>query len=220
MSEYHCVLCASQDTDHIFRDDNRMNFVRDYYHCNICSLIFVPPVQRLTPEEEFQRYELHENDPEDPNYRKFLNRMSKPILERIHPGSYGLDFGSGPGPTLNMMLEKKGHTVEVFDIYYANDPSVFKNKYDFITTTETVEHLFRPWDELNRLWSSLKEGGWLGIMTKRSEGIQEFKNWYYKNDDTHVIFFSDDTFRWIGKQWGATPEFISDDVVLFQKPSD
>ncbi len=220
MSDNRCVLCESYDTHHIFCDDTRMEDIRDYYHCNICSLIFVPPVQRLAPDEEFQRYELHENDPEDSNYRKFLNRMSKPILERIHPGSYGLDFGSGPGPTLNIMLEKEGHTVEVFDIYYANDPSVFNNKYDFITTTETVEHLFRPWDELNRLWSSLKEGGWLGIMTKRSGGIQEFKNWYYKNDDTHVIFFSDDTFRWLGKQWGAIPEFVSDDVVLFQKPSD
>ena len=45
------------------------------------------------------------------DYRKFLSRMFKPMMERIEPDSYGLDFGSGPGPTLNLMFEEEGHTV-------------------------------------------------------------------------------------------------------------
>lgn len=217
MTNPDCVLCGSSDTCHLQKDETRMNHVRDYYRCRNCQLVFVPPDQRLTPEEEFKRYEMHENSPDDPDYRKFLSRMFEPINRRIAPQSYGLDFGSGPGPTLSVMLEEAGHTVELFDIFYANNPAVFEKEYDFITTTETVEHLFNPLAELNRLWSCLKRGGWFGIMTKRNEGDKSFKNWHYKNDDTHVIFFSKKTFRWLGERWNSDPEFEREDVVLFQK---
>lgn len=214
-----CVLCNSEAVVHFYRDDTRLDNVRDYYQCTHCSLVFVAPGQRLSAEEEFERYEMHENCPDDTDYRAFLSRMYRPMVERIEPGSYGLDFGSGPGPALSVMFEEAGHTVELFDIFYANDPSVFDNQYDFITTTETVEHLHNPRKELDRLWACLKKGGWLGIMTKRVSSREAFKNWHYKNDDTHVIFFSADTFNWLGKRWETTPEFEGEDVVLFKNPS-
>lgn len=218
MFDIECSLCESRHTHHIHRDETRLDHIRDYYQCRNCRLIIVPPEQRLSPEEEFQRYEMHENHPDDPEYRNFLSRMSKPLLERIPSGSYGLDFGSGPGPTLHIMLEEEGHKMELYDIFYADHPAVFRNKYDFITTTETVEHLSEPYTELNKLWNCLKPGGWLGIMTKRPGEIEDFKDWHYKNDDTHIIFFCDETFNWLGSQWGVLPDFISDDVVLFRKP--
>ena len=34
--------------------------------CGNCKLIFVPPKQRLDADEELSRYEMHENDPDDP----------------------------------------------------------------------------------------------------------------------------------------------------------
>ena len=215
MKKYKCVLCGNEDAVWILTDDTRMNYVRDYYHCPKCFLIFVDPDQRLDAEEEFSRYEMHENSPEDPGYRKFLGRLFKPMEERIEPNSFGLDFGSGPGPTLNLMFEKAGHTVRIYDPFYADEPSVFDEQYDFITTTETAEHLFDPLMELDRLWSCLKPGGYLGIMTKRHRGPDHFKNWHYKNDDTHVVFFHEETFRWLGKRWNSEPEFLRSDVVIF-----
>jgi hypothetical protein len=217
MNDIRCVLCDNANTEHLHRDELLFEFIRDYYHCKECYLVFVPPDQRLQPEVEFSRYEEHQNHPEDPDYRKFLSRLSQPLLERMEPESYGLDFGSGPGPTLSIMLEEAGHKVELFDIFYANNPAVFKYEYDFITSTETVEHLFDPLGELNRLWSCLRKGGWLGIMTQRVGNVDEFINWYYKNDDTHVVFFSDETFLWLGRLWGVTPEFVRNDVVFFKK---
>ncbi len=217
MKNCTCVLCGSPETSRFFRDDTRMDNLRDYYHCQNCKLIFVPPNQRLSADEEVSRYDMHENDPEDPNYRKFLSRMFDPMVERISPESYGLDFGSGPGPALSVMLEEKGHNVEIYDPFYAPDKSVFDKEYDFITTTETAEHLYDPLKELDRLWSCLKAGGFLGIMTKRHKGKVFFKDWHYRNDDTHVVFYHDETFEWLGNRWSSKPEFLRSDVVIFWK---
>lgn len=215
MKKMMCVLCGSGNSEWFLRDDTRMDYVRDYYYCPECRLIFVDPDQRLDPKEELSRYEMHENNPDDPGYRTFLSRLFQPMIERIAPKSYGLDFGSGPGPTLNLMFEKEGHEMRIYDPFYANDPSVFEDKYDFITTTETAEHLFDPLMELDRLWHCLKPNGYLGIMTKRHRGKQHFKNWHYKNDDTHVVFFHEETFQWLGNRWESKPEFLRSDVVIF-----
>ncbi|WP_340103696.1 class I SAM-dependent methyltransferase [Rhodohalobacter sp. 8-1] len=215
MKNLGCVLCGGKSTKWILKDDTRMDYVRDYYICDECNLIFVDPKQRLDPDEEKSRYEMHENDPDDPGYRKFLSRLFKPMSQRIEPNSYGLDFGSGPGPTLSLMFEEAGHTVRIYDPFYADDPSVFDDQYDFITTTETAEHLYDPLSELDRLWSCLKPCGYLGIMTKRHRGAEHFKNWHYKNDDTHVVFYHEDTFRWLGNRWDSEPEFLRSDVVIF-----
>lgn len=215
MENVDCVLCGSHRTEWILKDDTRMDYSRDYFMCTNCHLIFVNPDQRLDPAEEKSRYDMHENDPDDSGYRKFLSRLFKPMAERINPESYGLDFGSGPGPTLHLMFEEEGHTVRIYDPFYADDPSVFDDRYDFITTTETAEHLFDPLMELDRLWNCLKPEGHLGIMTKRHRGREHFKEWHYKNDDTHVVFFHEDTFRWLGRRWKSEPEFLRSDVVIF-----
>lgn len=216
-AEPNCILCGSSDTGFLLRDDTRRNNTRDYYSCSYCALIFVSPGHRLGADEEFQRYELHENDPDDPRYRKFLRGMYGAMLQRIGPESHGLDFGSGPGPALGIMFREAGHSVRLYDVFYANDPSVFDQKYDFITTTETVEHLFEPLKELDRLYSCLRRDGWLGIMTQLVDYTESFRNWHYKNDDTHVAFFSKRTFEWLREYWGAELKFWRDDIMLFRK---
>ena len=80
-----------------------------------------------------------------------------------------------------------------------------------------MEHLHQPKLELERLWGCLKASGWLGIMTKRVLDAEAFSTWHYKNDDTHVCFFSVETFQWLAEQWGATLTIAADDVVLLQK---
>lgn len=215
MKEERCVLCGNDNAKWIYGDDTRMEYLRDYYLCKKCKLIFVPPEQRLSAEEELSRYEIHENDPNDPAYRNFLGRMFNPLVKKLPGNSSGLDFGSGPGPTLHLMFEEQGHSMKIFDPFYANDRSVFDETYDFITTTETAEHLYEPLKELDRLWSCLKPGGFLGIMTRRWTTIEAFKNWHYKNDDTHVIFFHEETFRWLQDRWNAELEIYKRDVVIF-----
>ena len=129
-----------------------------------------------------------------------------------------MDFGSGPGPTLSLMFEELGYPMNIYDHFFADDGNALKQKYDFITATETVEHLHHPKTELDRLWRILKPGGILGIMTKLVIDRGAFSNWHYKNDSTHVCFFSQLTFTWLANLWQAKLEFYDNDVILFEKP--
>src|SRR5690606_34013364 len=122
-------------------------------------------MMRASKEDEKQKYDQHHNDPNDSGYRNFLQPAVDVVLENASGGSYGLDFGSGPGPTVSVMLEEAGMKVENFDPFYAPDHNLLTQKYDFITCTEVAEHLFDPMKEFQLLLSMLKPQGFLVIMT-------------------------------------------------------
>lgn len=209
-----CPLCADLlETDCFYRDRHR-----DYYRCSHCHLVFVLPSQFLSPEVERAEYDRHQNLPDDMRYREFLNRLFTPLNNRLRPASHGLDFGSGPGPTLSLMFEEAGHRVSLFDPFYAPQQHTLTRQYDFITASEVVEHFQAPAAEFALLWSILKPGGWLGIMTKLALDRVAFSRWHYKNDLTHVCFFSSKTMDWLASQWNVEVLQIGKDVFLFQKP--
>ncbi len=208
-----CPLCGATGSKAFFQDKRR-----DYLHCMECRLVFVPPAYYVSAEREKMEYDLHENVPEDPGYRHFLNRLHEPMKAKLKPGGFGLDFGCGPGPTLSLMFEEAGHRMAIYDAFYRPDTSVFSERYDFITATEVVEHLHRPGLELDRIWECLKGGGYLGLMTKQVRDPEAFAGWHYKNDCTHVCFFSRETFQWLGNRWGARLQFHGNDVILLTKP--
>ncbi len=107
--------------------------------------------------------------------------------------------------------------MQIYDRFYAHHECVFEQQYDFITATEVVEHLHHPFAELQRLWHTLKAGGYLGIMTSRYDTIEDFNSWHYKLDPTHVLFFSTESFLWLSRQWQATLEVIDNDIVILYK---
>lgn len=115
------------------------------------------------------------------------------------------------------MLRNAGFRVELFDKFYFNNPVALENYYDFITATEVVEHLRQPGPTLETLWRQLKPTGVLAVMTKRVIDKEAFSNWHYKNDPTHIAFFSERTFEWLARQWQAECVFVEKDVVLIQK---
>jgi len=209
-----CPLCGAS-APRLFWKDKR----RSYFICGTCRLVFVPPGQRPGAAAEKTEYDRHDNSPADEGYRRFLSRLFLPVNRRLPPRSEGLDFGSGPGPTLSVMFEETGHRMDIYDVFYAPNDFVFENRYDFITATEVAEHLFEPGRELNRLWACLKPGGLLGIMTKLVIDREAFSRWHYKNDPTHVCFYSRATFRWLAERWAADVRFFGKDVIVFQKPT-
>jgi len=207
----HCPLCDGR-TIVPFYEDKR----RPYLRCCRCALVFVPPAYYLDRSAERAEYDLHCNALNDPGYRAFLSRLALPLTARLAPGSCGLDFGCGPGPALAAMLREAGHEVSVYDSFYQPERSVLNRRYDFICATEVVEHLHQPGTELSRLWSLLNPGGVLGIMTKLVLGPEAFAGWHYKNDPTHVCFFSEQTWHWWAREHGAGLELIGADVMLLQ----
>lgn len=208
-----CPLCASSSCV-LFHRDTR----REYLRCDTCHLVFVPPEFHLTAVSEKAEYDKHINSPEDAAYRKFLSRIANPLHSVLKPHSQGLDFGCGPGPTLSVMLQEQGHSVSLYDVFYANDPRVLTQNYDFVSATEVLEHLSQPKFELDRLWGQILGGGYLAVMTKLVIDKDAFSNWHYKNDLTHISFFSESTFDWLAERWGARWERYASDAFIFFKP--
>jgi SAM-dependent methyltransferase len=209
---HNCPLCREEANEEFYQDQRR-----NYILCRRCQLVFVPPAQYLPETDEKVAYDHHQNSPTDPDYRRFLSRLFLPLQDRLVPQSHGLDFGSGPGPTLSIMFEEIGHTVTIYDYFYAKNPVALQQTYDFITATEVVEHLHDPATILPQLWTLLKPGGCLGLMTKLVRNQEAFATWHYKNDLTHVCFFSRATFEWLADQWETKVEFFHSDVILFSK---
>ncbi len=208
-----CLLCGEITKNKIFS-----NNCRDFYQCFNCDLIFIPPCFQLHQDEEKKQYDFHQNNPDDIGYRNFLNQLAKPLLAYLTPGMKGLDFGSGPGPTLYKMLETSGYQVKIYDPLYANYPENINQQYDFITCTEVVEHFCDPKASWQTLVNLAKKPGYLGIMTLLHDNVRDFSTWRYKNDLTHVVFYSSITMQWIADKFEL--QLLHSDrsrVILFQK---
>ena len=206
-----CPLCLGPSV--FYHTDKK----RSYFYCTDCALVFVPKSFHLNSEQEKLVYDQHQNHIYDLNYRQFLSRAYQPLHARLSGNAIGLDFGCGPGPALAEMFRESGCEMSVYDFYYFPDKAVLTGQYDFITATEVIEHLSEPGTVLDDLWSILKPGGYLALMTKRVQGKAEFVNWHYKNDPTHICFFHEDSFRMLAKKWDAELEITSEDVVIFKK---
>ena len=209
MTTVTCPLCAGSNTA-LYHQDNQ----RSYNQCATCHLVFVPPAYYLSASAEKAHYDLHQNNPDDDGYRKFLSRVFGPIVARVPAAASGLDFGSGPGPTLSVMFAEAGYPMAIYDPFYATDPTVLNQRYDFITCTEVVEHLHHPATIFKQLVGLLRPGGWLGIMTKLVIDSDAFSRWHYKNDPTHVCFYSRETFNYLAATLALEVCFIGDDVIL------
>ena len=211
----HCPLCGSRKVPPLAVQEGR-RFLR----CRRCDLTFLDPAQRLGPGEERARYETHRNDPSDPGYRAFLDRLLTPLAERLPEGARGLDYGSGPGPTLSRMLTEAGYPTVDYDPFFAPREEVLDRRWDFVTCSETAEHFFDPGREFRRLDRMLAPGGWLGLMTGIVTEDVDFGSWWYARDPTHVAFYSPETLAWIAgdRGWKLVP--AGETVVLFRKPED
>ena len=211
-----CPLCRAATSAPFFASRSRRP-QRDYLLCSECALVWVPTSQHLSAEDEKARYDLHQNAHDDPGYRRHLERLTRPLLAALPVASRGLDFGCGPCPVLQSMLVEAGHPTAVYDTFYAPDRAVLASRYDFITATEVVEHLSDPGAELDRLWERLAPNGILAIMTQLRAPERSFADWHYKNDPTHVAFFTRRSLDHLASRWGTSYELVDVDVVFLRR---
>lgn len=208
-----CPLCRSDAVRPYARLGERA-----YLECERCRLVYVAAEHRPSPAAERAHYLTHQNHPSDPGYRAFLNRLAAPLAERLPPGVQGLDFGSGPGPTLALMMRERGFRVEIYDPFFAPVEERLTRTYHFITCTEVVEHFHDPGAEMHRLDRMLRPGGWLGIMTEMLQPDTRMHQWRYARDPTHVCFYREQTMRWIAARFGWSLHLAHRNVALFHKP--
>ena len=79
-----CPLCGSGEAALYLRADGR-----EYAHCPVCRLIFVPPGFWPAPEAEKARYLQHQNSGSDADYVAFLRQLSDPLSKLLPQGARG-----------------------------------------------------------------------------------------------------------------------------------
>lgn len=208
-----CTLC--QTPSFYFCEDKK----RQYFQCTECKLVFADPASYLLEDDEKAIYDFHQNDPKDARYRAFLSQLSEPLIKKLSTGMQGLDFGCGPGPVLSLMMEEQGIDMSLYDIYYAPHNELLTRQFDVVVCTEVVEHFYEPYKTWPQLIKLVKTGGWLGLMTSlfTRESPEFFKAWQYKNDPTHVSFYTPATLYWIAERFGLNIEIVSNKVILLQR---
>ncbi len=187
-----------------------------YLQCPDCSLVYVPSRYYLSRASEKERYDSHRNQPDDPGYRNFLNRIVSPLISLLQPKAQGLDYGSGPEPVLSLLMAEKGFSLKNYDLFYANDKTLLGETYDFLVCSETIEHFHNPRTEWELFLKLVKNPGWIAIMTEMLRNETNFSSWYYKADKTHVCFYSKKTFDWLAEKYDLEAEFFGTSVIVFK----
>lgn len=204
-----CPLCRDQRTFH-FETTKR------YLQCPECRLIFLKPEYRLTEQAEHERYLTHQNNVQDKGYQDFVAPLVQQIKKKMSPSELGLDFGCGPGPVVTYLLEKEGYSVNCFDPYFKNEPELLENLYDFVFLCEVAEHFYDPRLEFDKLVTCLRKKRVLFVKTELYDKRKSFETWYYKNDPTHVCFYTAETMRWLQQHYAFEQmELIPGNVTVF-----
>ena len=174
-----------------------------------CDLIFLNPQERLTPEQEKARYDLHSvGGAGNEGHQAFLAPLVDEVMELLEKSRWKrnevavLDYGSGPAGFLSLLFQHKDIQTTNYDAFYAPDQSVLKRPYNVVTSTEVWEHFYFPYSEINQQIHLIKPNGYLAVMTSSHKGEAAFHDWYYRRDPTHVSFFSEKTMQWIAQRWG------------------
>ena len=211
MISHNCPLCNSTST--LFYEKTKHLF----YKCNTCHGIFRPKHTFLTAEEEKAHYEKHNNDVFDERYQNFVSPIVNAVLQDFSSEAKGLDFGSGTGPVIAKMLTDKGYQVQNYDLFFANEPSLLNQKYDYISCCEVMEHFHQPYKEFELLKSLLLPKGKLYCKTEVFNNQKPFENWYYKDDFTHVFIYQHKTLEWIKTKFHFSNLVIKEKLIVFEK---
>ncbi|WP_428737706.1 class I SAM-dependent methyltransferase [Sulfurimonas sp.] len=202
-----CRLCDSQAE--FFHQDTQK-----YYRCPTCKAIFTAKEDLVNLESEKERYELHDTEI-DEGYKKFVFPITSNILEDFSSTVKGLDFGSGRSEVISKVLQEHGYSVQNFDPFFSNKPELLQQQYNYISSCEVIEHFYKPKKEFELLASMLLKGGKLYLMSEIYNDSMDFASWYYKNDPTHVFFYTQDTFEWIANEFNLVLQKCDKRLVIF-----
>jgi 2-polyprenyl-3-methyl-5-hydroxy-6-metoxy-1,4-benzoquinol methylase len=170
----------------------------------------------VTFEQEKSRYLEHNNDVHDIRYQDFVKPIIRAVKNTFNSNNVGLDYGCGTGPVITKLLRDLNYNITTFDPFFDNNLMALKTTYNFIVCCEVIEHFHSPLKEFLLLKSLLKQAGKIYCMTELYNENIDFDKWYYKNDDTHVIFYQKNTFEWIKEKLNFSKVSCSDRLVIFE----
>lgn len=206
-----CRLCTGSTL--LFHRDGQ----REFYRCTTCEAVMLDEALLPDPDYEEDRYRQHNNDVEDPRYQNFVNPITSAVQKDFSAGATGLDYGCGPGPVAAVLLGGAGYPVTLYDPFFENHPQALEQTYDFIICCEVMEHFHYPAGQFELLFRLLNPGGKLYCKTSLLPREIPFADWYYKNDPTHVFFYTFETLEWIKDHVGFNDLKIEPKLITFSR---
>jgi hypothetical protein len=205
-----CIFCDNEQTEKLYLD------LRIYHHCKACNSIFLGEESQIDPESEKKRYTLHENSLENTGYREYLESFISAIFSfpdiRILPESKKrlvFDYGSGPEASLAQLFRISGYEVRYRDPYFAPDNQGFEQGADIVTCLEVAEHFRAPRADFNLISACVRPEGFLALGTHILDKFTSVENlktffstWWYRQDITHVSFYSEQALCLVARNAG------------------
>lgn len=207
-----CTVCKNDKIEFFLKLKDKI-----YWRCRICEATMLDNRNFISTNQEKYHYLKHNNVINDTRYRNFLYILFDTIKYKISVNDIGLDYGCGYAPALADIFRKKGFNVELYDPFFFKNKTIFYRKFKFIVCSEVVEHFFKPFEEFNKIDGLLAKNSWFTVMTSFMTCDNLFKNWYYRRDPTHVVFYKKNTFKFIANQRNWKVTFPSYNIVLFNK---
>jgi hypothetical protein len=198
MTEQRCIICKEK-THAFYHPKTQVLF----HECPSCEVIYKDQLHYPTRLQEKKTYDDHHNSTENIGYVNFLNNFIDSAVLPFKKQGRVLDFGSGPVPVLASLMRESGDfEVDIYDPHYAND-FIFEKHYDIITATEVIEHLKDPIETFKLLKTYLKDDGIISIMTLfHGKNREQFLDWFYIRDVTHLVFYTPKTMEVMAKSIG------------------
>jgi len=213
-----CRICQTASPE-FYRD------TRVFYKCPQCWYIFT---EDLASEQEA---EAHYKQQWEDQSVDFFRQQADAVLQVLN--QFGrphrlLDFGSGSG-ALTRELHSRGYDVTPLDPMehgFLRDQS-YPQPFDAVIAVEVIEHLPNPLEEIRDIANVLVPGG-VAVFTTgltnsfiaRPDAAAQFKEWWYKDDPTHVGFFCERTLAAIGGLGPYTMGIAGNQIFTLQKQRD
>lgn len=215
-----CPVCANPET-HYFVTKNDYSFNQ----CAACDFIFLNPMpDQETLNEQYTDDEQHE----EPTYNKSSSRLRRAFIKlpRFLPYALGkktLDFGCGGGFVAHALsyVAKSSNGIDISENAIAYASKRFKranyscmdftellqtnDKYDFLYSSEVIEHVSNINLYMETLAHLVKPGGFAYITTPdlgHPKVPKDITEWSMLCPPIHVQHFTQKTVRTLFKRYG------------------
>ena len=212
-----CRIC--QTSSLLFYQDSRAFFL-----CPHCFLIFTNDIPEKSVEENHYKSQWETTEP---GFWKSQVDGLLPYLLAYRVPERILDFGAGSGE-LTAELKRRGYDVTALEPMrdgYLKDQS-YPHLFDVVIAIEVIEHLPDVWEELRQIEKVLAKGGLILFSTAMTnsfietpEAVEYFKNWWYKDDPTHLNFFCNRTLSKMAEMGDYDIDVYEDQVFVLRKRS-
>ena len=207
-------------------------FERRFFRCagsSGCGGFFVSRECFLPAQKQKERYLLHDNSLANAGYRSFLKDFADTALNQSRallgaPPATIFDYGCGNGALIELLQTNKKDfllpadtEIRGWDPLFAPAAQPFPGGADLVLCLEVAEHFENPAEGFAGLSRACKRGGLLAVRTLFApESEREFKSWWYKEDPTHVSFYTQKALTLCAKDAGFEPCGIYNNCSIFR----